>query len=55
MATYAFKKWYKLETIKRKYNYTKEDIERFKNDIGKRWIYANTPTKAFKEWLHENT
>ena len=55
MATYAFKKWYKLETIKRKYNYTKEDIERFKNDIGKRWIYDSTPTKAFKNWLHENT
>lgn len=55
MATYAFKKWYSLKRFKRRYNCTKGDIERFKKDTGKRWIYADTPTKAFKKWFHENT
>ncbi len=53
-ATSAFKKWYKVNRLKKKYNCTKEDIERFRRDTGKRLVYADSPTKAFKKWLHEN-
>jgi len=53
-ATTAFKKWYKMNQIKKKYNCTKEDIERFRRDIGKRLIYRNSPTSAFKKWLYDN-
>ncbi len=53
-ATDAFKKWYKMNQIKKKYNCTKEDIERFRREIGKRLLYHNSPTKAFKKWLYDN-
>ena len=53
-ATDAFKKWYNLNKIKKKYNCTKEDLDQFKKTTGNRLLYANNPTKAFNKWLQKN-